>query len=296
MNFSGEVAALLAAFCWSGSSMSFTAAIRRVGSVNVNVTRMIIAGIYLLVTIAALNLDLNISLNQYVLLILSGWLGLVFGDTYLFKAFELIGARFTMLITCTVPAMNSILGYFVLNENLSFINIFGIFVTIFGIAFVVFEEKGEDEIIPHDIKHGIFYAILASVGQALGLLIARIAFNEGNLNSIVATAIRIFSSIILLLPLMVYLKKYKNPFKVFSKDKTALYFTTFASFIGPYLGITLSMIAVSKAKLGIASTLMATSPIIMLPLSHIIHRENLSAKTILGTFVAVCGVAILFLI
>lgn len=296
MNFSGEVAALLAAFCWSGSSMSFAAAIRRVGSVNVNVTRMIIAGIYLLITIFVFNLSLNISLNQYALLIFSGWFGLVFGDTYLFKAFELIGARFTMLITCTVPAMNSILGYFILNETLSLINIFGIFVTILGIAFVVFEEKGGDDVIPHDIKHGIFYAFLASIGQALGFLIARIAFDEGNLNSVVATTIRIVSSLILLLPIVVYLKKYKNPIKVFSKDKTALYFTTFASFIGPYLGITLSMIAVSKAKLGIASTLMATSPIIMLPLSHLIHRENLSVKTILGTIVAVFGVAILFLI
>ena len=296
MYISGEIAALLAALCWSGSSLTFTAAIKRVGSVNVNVSRMFIAAIYLFFTIWIFNISHNLSNNQYFLLIISGWAGLVFGDTYLFKAFDLIGARFTMLITCTVPAINTFLGYIILNETLSLINILGIAVTIFGIIIVVFAERNENENPHHHIKKGIFYALLASVGQAIGLLLAKIALDEGSINSFVATEVRIVSSTLLLLPIMLALRKLDNPIKVFSKNRSALLFTLFASFIGPFLGITLSMIAISNAKLGIASTLMATSPIILLPLSHIIHREILSAKSIVGTIVAVSGIAILFLL
>ncbi|MDA0986269.1 MAG: DMT family transporter [Bacteroidetes bacterium] len=296
MNLSGEIAALLAACCWSGSSMSFTSAIRRVGSVNVNVTRMFFAAFYLLITILFFNLPINLTATQMWLLILSGFCGLVFGDTYLFQAFDLIGARFTMLITCTVPAMNSLFAYLFLNETLSIINISGIVITIFGIFMVVLEEKSSDDVIPHEIAKGIFYAFLASIGHAVGLLLAKIAFAFGDINFFVATEIRIFSSAILLLPIMVALKKYKNPIKTFSENKPALYFTMFASFIGPFLGITLSMIAIANTKLGIASTLMATSPLILLPLGHLIHHEKFSIKTILGTLIAVGGVAILFLV
>ena len=89
--------------------------------------------------------------------------------------------------------------------------------------------------------------------------------------------------------------KLKNPVKLFTKDRKTLGLIAIGSVIGPYLGITLSFVAVIYTKVGIASTLMATIPIIMLPLSKIIYKEKLSWKAIAGAFVAVGGVAVLFL-
>ena len=79
------------------------------------------------------------------------------------------------------------------------------------------------------------------------------------------------------------------------KDKRALLFTAIGSVIGPYLGITFSMIAISHAKVGIASTLMATVPIIMIPMIRFYYKEKLSWISIVGAVVAVSGIAILFL-
>ena len=67
------------------------------------------------------------------------------------------------------------------------------------------------------------------------------------------------------------------------------------SFTGPFLGISFSLIAVAHTKIGIAATLMATVPIMMLPLVKVIHNEHLSAKAIGGAIIAVAGVAILFI-
>jgi drug/metabolite transporter (DMT)-like permease len=64
---------------------------------------------------------------------------------------------------------------------------------------------------------------------------------------------------------------------------------------GPYLGITFSLIAIMYTKVGIAATLIATVPILMLPLVRIIYKERLSWHAIVGACVAVGGVAILFL-
>ena len=99
-----------------------------------------------------------------------------------------------------------------------------------------------------------------------------------------------------MLPFAILFKKYSNPFKLFLQDKKSLGLVLLGAVIGPYLGITLSFIAIIYTHVGIASTLMSTMPIIMLPLSKIIYKEKLSMKAVFGAFIAVIGVAILFLL
>jgi drug/metabolite transporter (DMT)-like permease len=88
---------------------------------------------------------------------------------------------------------------------------------------------------------------------------------------------------------------YANPIKVFGRDKKLLASLLIGSFIGTFLGITLSLIAVAHTKVGIASTLIATSPVLMLPIVRIVHKEILSWKAITGAVTAVLGVGMLFL-
>jgi len=117
----------------------------------------------------------------------------------------------------------------------------------------------------------------------------------GEINEFSATFVRIISSIIILFPFMIILRKYKNPVKLYRKDTTALYLTIAGSIIGPFLGITFSLIAISHTEVGIASTLMSTTPILMLPMVKFYYKEKIPVTGILGAFIAVCGIAILFL-
>lgn len=90
-------------------------------------------------------------------------------------------------------------------------------------------------------------------------------------------------------------KRYKNPIRIYSKDKYSAKVILIGTIFGPVLGITGSLIAIAYAKVGIASTLMATMPIIMLPISRFYFNEKLDWKAIAGAFVAVIGAAIIFL-
>lgn len=291
----GELAALITAFFWSMTSIAFSEASRRVGSVYVNVTRMIFAFIYLSITIIIINPTINLSLTQIIYLIISGFIGLVFGDTFLFNAYRLIGARLSMLVMSSSPAFAALLAFIFLGEKLSFIGIIGIIITIAGIALVVLQRE---EIPTSKYKvdwNGIFYALLGSIGQAIGLIFAKFAFNKGEINGFFATFVRISSALILILPMTVLTKHYSNPIKTFKQNKKGLLFTIIGSFIGPYLGITFSLISISHTKIGIASTIMATVPILMLPMVHFFYKEKLSVISILGAFLAVGGVALLFL-
>jgi drug/metabolite transporter (DMT)-like permease len=142
---------------------------------------------------------------------------------------------------------------------------------------------------------GIVYGILGAMGQAGGLIFAKFAFEEGQITGFVATFIRVFSSVIIFLPIMLMLKKYKNPYKLFTSNKSALGVTLVGTILGPFLGITFSLIAVENTKVGIAATLMSTMPIIMLPMVKYIYKEKLSWRAITGAVIAVLGVALIFL-
>ncbi len=273
----------------------FAGAIRRIGSVQVNVARLVMAAVLLLLTVLAANLSMRLSFGQYAYLSISGFIGLVFGDTFLFKSFQVNGARISMLIMSLAPAISAVLAYFILGEMLSAWGIIGIIVTTAGIVLVIVSNQKSESTRVKVTRSGLVYGFLGALGQGAGLVFARLAFVEGEINGFVATFIRIAASVIILLPLTLLTGRIKDPVRVFSKDRRALMLTIGGAIFGPYLGITLSLIAIMYTKVGIAATLIATVPILMLPLVRFIYKERLSWHAIVGACVAVGGVAILFL-
>ena len=293
MPFLGELSALLTALLWSGSSIVFASAIKRIGSVHVNVARLVIAAILLLATILAMRLDVQLSWSQIGNLAVSGIIGLVFGDTFLFQSYVYNGARISMLIMSVAPAISALLAYFLIDEVLSLWGVLGMLVTIGGIAIVASDRREDGK---HSLTRiGLVYGFFGALGQGAGLIFARLAFDEGEIHGLVATFVRVVPAIFLLFPLAVLTKRLQYPIRTLSKDKRALVLTSLGALLGPYFGITFSLIAVAHTKVGIAATLMGTSPIMMLPMVRFLQKEVLTWRAILGAFVAVAGVAILFL-
>lgn len=295
MLFVGELSALLTAFLWSGTSMVFTEATTRVGSIQVNITRMMLAMLFLLVTITAFGFDWSMSRGQVMNLAWSGLIGLVIGDSFLFRAFKDIGARISMLVMSLVPGMSAILGFLFLDETLSPLGIVGMLVTMAGVTIVVLERQRSAGTKHHVSARGLLFAVLGALGQATGLIFAKFALNEAPIHGMVATAVRIAAAVLFFLPAALLFRRYKNPIRVYAKDPTALGYTIAGAVLGPYLGITFSLVAIANTKVAIATTIMALPPIIMLPLVWYFYHERLSMRAIGGAVVAVAGVALLFL-
>ncbi|MCW8961938.1 MAG: DMT family transporter [Ignavibacteriaceae bacterium] len=291
----GEISALATAFCWSITSYAFTNVSRRIGAIQVNIDRMVLASVMLISIVGVFGVSLTLSSDQISNLVISGILGLVLGDSFLFKSFQLIGARLGIIIMAAVPVLSTILAFFFLNEIISLLGMFGMLLTIVGILIVVLERKVPQENKITISKIGIFYGFLGALGQASGLIFAKFAFQGGELNGFAASFIRLFSASIIILPLAAIFRKYKNPFGIYPKDSYSTKVILIGTIFGPVLGITGSLIAIEYAKVGIASTLMATMPIIMLPISRFYFKEKLDWKAIIGAFVAVIGTAIIFL-
>ncbi|HRP01066.1 MAG TPA: DMT family transporter [Candidatus Kapabacteria bacterium] len=294
MLFLGELAALLTSFLWSNSSFIFTAASMRIGSIQLNVDRMLVSLLYLILTIIIFHINLGLNYNQVLLLSLSGLIGLIIGDTALFKSFAEIGPFYSMLLYSTNPGIAAVFSFLILGETLGIFTIIGITITILGIFVVSLDKKNANKKFRLTTR-GIILGIIAALGQGIGLIFAKMAFNYGDLNSFVATFVRIGAAFIVMLILAIILRRYHNPVKLYRRDIKSLKLVALGSFIGPYIGITLSFIALENTSVGIAATLMSTSPIMIIPISRIVYKEQTSFSSILGACIAVLGIAILFL-
>jgi drug/metabolite transporter (DMT)-like permease len=294
MSHLGELSALVTAVCWTGSALSFAAATVRAGSVYVNVTRMAAALILLAVTIVALNLSLDLTLGQVLFLASSGLVGFAFGDTFLFRSYEHNSARITSLIMSTAPAISAVIGYMALDERLSLLAWLGMFVTLSGIALVIQEGRNGAPAMRQFTRAGVIFALLASVGQAGGLVLAKKAFLIGPVDGFVATFVRLGAAIAVVLPLNVLTGRYRQPVKVFAADRKAFALTIIGAFFGPFLGVTFSLIAIANTSVAIAATIMATVPVLMLPTVRVVHKEVLTWRSVVGALAAVAGVALLF--
>lgn len=295
MPYLGEITALLTACCWSFSSYIFTAAANRIGSVQLNINRMIFAVIILFITITLAGISIDLSKNQIINLAISGIVGLVLGDSFLFKAFTMIGTRLSMLLMSLTPAMSAIMAYFFLDEKIVLIGILGMIITLLGIILVVFDQKERGNSKHSQEGLGIFYGILGALGQAVALIFAKLAFEESNINGFLATFVRLFSATILILPVSIFLRRYRNPIRLYRADTKGLALTLGGTVVGPFLGITLSLISIANTKVGIAATLMATVPVIMLPIGKFVFKDQIKLRAVIGAVIAVVGIAILFL-
>ena len=90
-------------------------------------------------------------------------------------------------------------------------------------------------------------------------------------------------------------RKVKNPFSLFKADPIALKQMLLAVVFGPVLGVTLSLVAIKYTETGIAATLIATVPVVMIPFLIVIEKEWPTWRAVLGALVTVTGIAVLFL-
>ena len=295
MPYWGEIAALITAILWAGTAIVFTEATKIVGSYVVNITRLLLATFYLVFVILLLNLDYQISWEQIYLLGLSGVVGLVFGDGFLFKSFQYIGARLSMLVMTLAPPIAALLAYLYLGEELSILGILGIVVTISGVSIVVLKRSEQPTTDYKKNNLGYLFAFLGALGQAANLIFAKEAFHLGEINGFVATFYRMIPSIPFMFFLGFLTRRRTNKISILRHKKDALRYIIIGSIIGPFLGITFSLIAIANTYVGIASTLMATVPIVMLPIIKFYYKEKLSIISIVGAIIAVGGISVLFL-
>ncbi|WP_439183292.1 DMT family transporter [Carboxylicivirga taeanensis] len=291
----GELAALVTAVCWTFTSLSFESAGKKVGSMSVNLIRLLMA-IVLLGTLQYIRFGYffpaHATSYQWFWLSVSGLVGFVIGDMLLFQAFVVVGARISMLVMSLSPPLAAFFGWLLLGEQLELSHIVGMIVTITGISLVILGRPGKGKRL--EVKYpvsGILLAFGGATGQGLGLVLSKLGMGEYDPAS--ATMIRVIAGTVGFAVLFVFTGHWPKVIKALSYG-AAMARISIGAFFGPFLGVSFSLLAVKYTTTGVASTIMAIVPVLIIPPAILIFKERVTLKELAGAVLAVLGVVLLF--
>ncbi len=293
----GECAALVTAFCWTTTAMAFESASKKVGSLQVNLIRLLLGGLFLTIFCwisRGLAFPVDAPPRAWLWLSLSGLAGFAIGDLFLFRAYVVIGSRIATLVQSLVPPFTAILAWIVLGETLSSRNLAGMALTTGGVALVALERKTVENNktrLKHPVS-GMLCALGGVLGQSVGLVLSKLGM--GNYNAFASTQIRILTGIAGFTLLFFILNRWHRLAPAI-RDRGAMARITLGSFFGPFLGVSFSLLAVQHTSAGIASTIMAIIPVLIIPPAVLIFKERVTFREAVGAFIAVAGVTLMFL-
>jgi drug/metabolite transporter (DMT)-like permease len=297
MNLIGELAALATSFFFAMTALIFTSTGRLVGSQVTNRMRLTFALVYLLVLNIVLfrePLPFSAGSSRWIWLSLSGVIGLSLGDAFLFQALISVGPRLGTLLLSLAPIFGSIIAWIFFGEILTALQIIGIVLALAGIAWVVTSHR-EPPNTPHGhTRRGVILGVLAGLGQAVGLVLSKQGM-FGDFSPFQANAIRMLAAVIFTWALTAFEGKVTSTFTALREKPQAIRLLLVGAFMGPVLAVSLSLLAVQHAEIGVASTLTGLSPVIILPISYFVFKEKIGWQALVGTLLAIAGVAILFL-
>lgn len=303
-NHLGEYAALLTAIFWTITALAFEKASRKVGSLSVNIIRLTMAlfflGFYTLFS-RGMFLPLDATGFQWLWLSLSGLVGFVLGDYFLFKSYEVISARISMLIMALAPPIAALMSWIALDEILTAKQGLGMLLTFGGIALVILKrEVNTDENQDSTRKKvrlnyplvGLLLAFGGAVGQAGGLVLSKIGMQDYDVVS--AVQIRVITGIVGFVFMFLFLNRWNSLYAAV-KDPVAMKKITLGAVFGPFLGVTFSLLSIRYTSTGVASAIMSIVPVIIIAPAILIFKEKFNAKEIIGALITVGGVMLFFL-
>lgn len=320
----GSAAGLATSMLWTGTSLFFTAAGRRIGPTAVNAIRLSLAVVLLAIThrLRFGHWVPDAIGGQVAFLACSGVVGLSIGDQALFTAFVRIGPRLATLCMATAPVFATAFGWVVLHEALSLQSLLGVAMVVGGVAWVVLERSPT---LPNssrgDRVTGVLLAVVAAACQAGGLMLSKQGMGHGwlppdqYLDPQAATLVRMVFACLGMAPIIALHEMRRRARKKRraingvtdasvdtagpsrgepSRIRAGLFFTLCGTICGPFLGVWMSLVATDRAPLGVAQALCSLVPVFILPFMIVIHKERVSPRAALGALTAVAGSAVLF--
>ena len=289
-----ELAALGTAACWATTGVISADGVRALGAFHFNLFRQVFVSVLLAVIVAVGGLWVGIDAPTLGVLVVSGIIGILLGDTFNFAAVGRIGPRRAGAIFALNAPMAAVLGWAFLGEVLGAQAWLGIAVTVAGVAMAILGRPGVNahrlEALQGTILIGVAFGLAGGFGQAVGSLIARPVMTAG-LNPYLASLIRVGASGLAMGVLAALPFAPAAPRQV---SRGVLILTAITAFIGLLMGMTLFLYALQGSKTGIVATLSATSPVIILPMMWLRTGQRPSALSFCGAALAVAGLALIF--
>lgn len=288
----GELSCLVAAALWAVAVVAFRTPIARHGAPAINLFKSLLAATLLAATLGATRgwpgllgapaVDLG-------WIALSGLIGITVGDTALFAAVARVGAHRTLLLQTLAPVFAAAIAM-PLGERLSAAEVVGGLAVLAGVALVIGPDRRRPGVGGVAPAAGIALAVLAAAGQGVGVVVAK-----GGMDAVPvlgATLLRLAAASLGLLAVGAFTGDVAR-FVGALRSPATLRAAVPAAIAGTYLAMVLMMAGVAWAPASIAALLLGTSPVFGLVVEAVADRTWPRPSAVVGTLVAVVGIAVL---
>ena len=315
MRYIGELISLGVAFSWTIAALSSEIGSRRLGVFVMNVWRMacaLLLSALLMWMVMGSPIPLYASSNTWLWLLLSGVVGYFFGDWCLFNSYLTIGSRYGQLFMTLAPMFTALAAWIMIGQTLSFTALIAMAVTLGGIAISIVGKGRESNEKSRGLSlqlptKGILFGIGAGLGQGVGLVLSKIGLDSyvGDVPTAIlphienylpfgANMIRCVAGLVCFSGWLL-LRGGGGQLRKSTHDYRGLAAMIIAVFSGPFIGVGFSLMAVQYTAAGIASTIMAMTPIIILLPSRWLFGTPITLKGVIGAVISCIGVSMFFL-
>ena len=308
MQYLGELISIGVAFSWTATALLSEMGSKRMGNVTLNFVRMAITLVFsaiLFWVVTGSPLPAKASGEAYMWMMLSGLVGYVIGDFCLFQCYIIIGSKFGQLFMTLAPITAAIMAWFTLGQEIRPMGIVAMVVTLTGIAITVLGRgDGSHRLSLKLPLNGVLFAIGAAVCQGVGLVLSKIGMDhyEASLAApcepwilpFYANVFRCLAGITGFFLLLAFREGFTS-LRNNVTDRTSMTVATLTTIFGPFVGVGCSLLAVQYTSAGIASTLMALTPIIIILPAWWLFKQPITANSVLGALISVTGVSLFFL-
>ena len=317
MEHLGELLSLFVAVLWTATALFADVASHRLGAMTVNIIRLTLATVFIAITLMftiGAPYPLYAGRQAWLWLGLSALVGYTFGDFCLFNSYLVMGARFGQLFMTLAPPTAAIAGWMLLGEKMEGKSWLALAVTLSGIAISILsrekaEEKSQKKKLGFTIPvKGILLGLGAGIGQGVGLVLSKIGMEHytqdipsdapammGSMMPFAATMIRAIVGALGFIAIM-GLQKNLGKLTRAHKDRKGFAFAMLTTFFGPFLGVGFSLMAVQYTNAGIAQTLMALTPVLIILPYCLIYKQKVKFRELVGVTLSMTGVAMFFLL
>ena len=184
---------------------------------------------------------------------------------------------------------------------MTLMSIVAMLVTLVGISISVLG-RGEHHRVSLKLPlNGVLYAIGAALCQGFGLVLSKIGMDHYDMNAMPAWLVPFSANFfrcvagIIGFTLLLYMREGFLPLREVLHDRKGMGVAVATTIFGPFVGVGFSLMAVQYTAAGIASTLMAMTPIIIILPSYWLFHQKITWKVVLGALISVLGVSLFFL-
>lgn len=287
IHYIGEIMAFVNAIIWAGVVILFKISGNQISPTSLNLFKISIGFVFCLLTLAIMGTPVfpTVDSSVYILMAMSGILGIGISDTLFFKSLNLLGASRAAIVECLYSPFIILFSYLFLNEVLTLGRAIGALLVISSL-FLISGEKRTDPIPKKNLINGILAGAISMGTMGFGIVIIKPMLND--LSVVWVAMIRMFFGVVALALFSLTQKDRKKTWNIFLPQPIWKYALP-ACFIGSYVTMLLWIGSFKFATANVAGIITQLSVVFTVIFAYLFLKEPLTKKKIASVILALIG-------